>query len=128
VACGTGASALPAAQAVGATGNVIAVDLAENLLKLGRKKADVLGLKNIQFVAGDMTSLDYSNESFDAVICVFGIFFVYDMEGLVKELWRMVKQGGKLAITTWGPRLFAPLYDIWWQAVKETTTRPLFSL
>ena len=119
VACGSGASALPAAKAVGSNGSVIAVDLAENLLSLGRAKAATLGLHNVQFVYGDMTGLGYADESFDAVICVFGIFFVSDMEGLIKELWRMVKPKGKLAITTWGPDLFAPVYNVWREAVKK---------
>lgn len=119
VACGSGASALPAAKAVGADGCVIAVDLAENLLSLGREKAATLGLNNIHFVYGDMTETGYPDESFDAVICVFGIFFVPDMETLLKELWRMVKPGGKLAITTWGPDLFAPVYREWREAVKK---------
>ncbi len=119
VACGTGASALPAARAVGDNGHVTAADLAENLLKLGREKAAGSGLKNIEFIKGDMTSLGYPDEHFDAVICVFGIFFVPDMESLLKELWRMVKPGGKLAVTTWGPRIFAPVYDVWREAVKK---------
>jgi ubiquinone/menaquinone biosynthesis C-methylase UbiE len=119
VACGSGASALPAAIKVGPTGNVIAVDIAENLLKLGRSKAAKLELNNIQFLYGDMTELKYPDESFDVVICAFGIFFVSDMEGLLKELWRMVKPKGKLAITTWGPNLFAPLYDVWRKEIKK---------
>ena len=119
VACGSGASALPAAKAVGSNGSVIAVDLAENLLGLARVKAEMVGLHNIKFVYGDMTGLNYADESFDAVICVFGIFFVPDMEALIKELWRMVKPKGKLAITTWGPDLFAPVYNVWREAVKK---------
>ncbi|MEO5500981.1 MAG: class I SAM-dependent methyltransferase [Ginsengibacter sp.] len=119
VACGSGASAIPAAINVGTTGNVIGVDIAENLLKLGREKAKKLELENIQFLYGDMTELKYPDESFDVVICVFGIFFVPDMEGLLKELWRMVKPKGKLVITTWGPNLFAPLYDVWREQIKK---------
>lgn len=65
-----------------------------------------------------MTNLGYPDESFDAVVCVFGVFFVPDMEALVKELWRMVRPGGKLAVTTWGPHLFAPVYDVWREAIK----------
>src|SRR5262245_45731195 len=54
VACGTGASAIPAAERVGATGKVVAVDLAERLLELGRAKARRLQLTNIEFKTGDM--------------------------------------------------------------------------
>ena len=118
VACGTGASALPAAVAVGPTGRVIGVDLAKNLLSLARQKARGRGLANVEFRQADMTALRYPDGAFDAVICVFGIFFVKDMEGLTAELWRMVKPGGRLAITTWGPRLFAPMYEKWNEMVR----------
>jgi len=51
---------------------------------------------------------------FDAVVCVFAIFFVNDMESQIKKLWKFVKsKGGKLAITTWGPRMFEPAYSYW---------------
>ena len=50
---------------------------------------------------------------------VFSIFFVPDMEGLVRELWRMVRPGGKLAVTTWGPRIFEPAYSRWQSAIKQ---------
>lgn len=66
-----------------------------------------------------MTSLDFPDAHFDAVVCVFGIFFVPDMEAQVAELWRMVKPGGQLAITTWGPGIFAPAYETWLAAVRR---------
>lgn len=118
VACGTGASALPAAEIVGPTGRVIAIDLAERLLALGRAKAARRGLQNIEFRLGDMTDLGLPDDHFDAVVCVFGIFFVSDMAGQVAELWRMVRPGGRLALTTWGPRLLAPAYEVWRAAVR----------
>jgi len=118
VASGTGASALPAAEAAGPDGHVIAVDLAENMLERARAKAAARGLRNIEFRVGDMTDLGYPDGSFDAVVCVFGVFFVPDMKALVAELWRMVKPCGKLAITTWGPRIFEPMYGRWNEAVR----------
>ncbi len=118
VACGSGASALPAAEAVGSDGQVVAVDLAENMLQLGRANAAARGLNHIEFRLGDMTALGYPDGHFDAVICVFGVFFVPDMKALVAELWRMVKPFGKLAITTWGARIFEPMYCRWNEAVR----------
>jgi len=119
VCCGSGASALPAAQAVGPEGRVTAVDLAEELLKLGRAKAAAAGLDNVEFRRGDMTALGFPERHFDAVVCVFGIFFVPDMERQVAELWRMVRPGGALAITTWGPDMFAPGSAVWRDAVRR---------
>ncbi len=119
VCCGTGASALPAAQAVGPEGKVIAVDLAGDLLRLGEAKARKARLQCVGFRRGDMTSLGFPDRNFDAVVCVFGIFFVPDMETQVAELWRMVRPGGQLAITTWGARFWSPAYEIWFEAVRR---------
>lgn len=119
VGCGTGASALPAAEAVGANGSVIGVDLSARLLDRARVKAKARGVSNIEFRLADMTSLGYPNDHFDAVISVFSIFFVPDMESQVRELWRMVRPGGKLAVTTWGPRIFEPAYSRWQTAIRQ---------
>jgi ubiquinone/menaquinone biosynthesis C-methylase UbiE len=119
VCCGTGASALPAAEAVGPTGNVIGVDLAEELLALARTKAIQRRLANIEFEIGDMLSLRFPNETFDAVVCVFGIFFLPDMAMAARELCRCVRPGGQLAVTTWGPNLFEPANDAFWRAIKD---------
>jgi ubiquinone/menaquinone biosynthesis C-methylase UbiE len=118
VCCGSGASALPAAEIVGTDGSVVAIDLAEKLLELGRKKAVERGLSNIEFRGGDMLNLNFENE-FDAVVCVFGIFFVPDMESAVRELWRALEPGGKLAITTWGPRFFEPATTAFWNSIRD---------
>src|ERR1041385_2977294 len=79
VCCGSGASALPAAEAVGPEGNVIGVDLAKELLELARTKTSQRRLGNIEFEIVDMLSMRFPVKSFDAVVCVFGIFFVPNM-------------------------------------------------
>jgi len=119
VCCGTGASALPAAEAVGPTGKVIGVDLAKELLELARRKAVQQRLGNIEFEVGDMLSLRFPAESFDAVVCVFGIFFVPDMARAVSELWSRIRPGGQLAMTTWGPNFFQPGSDAFWRSIKD---------
>ena len=117
VACGTGASALPAAVRVGDTGSVIGVDLAEPPLLLARAKARAAGLDNVEFRVGDMEDTGFASRSFDAVVCVFGIFFVADMAAATAELWRLVRPGGRLAVTVWGPRIFEPATGAFWDAV-----------
>ena len=118
VCCGSGASALPAAEAVGPTGSVLGVDLAESLLELARSKAEERGLINVEFRKGDMLDLKLPESSFDAVVCVFGIFFVPDMHLAVHKLSRLVKPGGRLAITTWGPRFFEPANTAFWNSIR----------
>jgi ubiquinone/menaquinone biosynthesis C-methylase UbiE len=119
VCCGSGASAIPAAEKVGVDGSVLGVDLAENLLALARAKARHLALHNIEFRVGDMLDLRLPESHFDAVVCVFGIFFVPDMAAAVRALWRLVRPGGRLAITTWGPHFFEPVNSVFWNAIRE---------
>jgi SAM-dependent methyltransferase len=122
VGCGTGASAIPAAARVGPTGKVVGIDVAERLLEIARGKAAAKALNNVEFRVGDMRQTGYPDAHFDAVICVFAIFFAPDMEAQVRELWRMVRAGGQLAITTWGPRMFEPGSTGWRASV--TALRP----
>src|SRR6185295_12953786 len=82
-----------------------------------RQKALARGLQNIEFRVGDMLDLDIPDSELDVVVCVFGIFFVPDMPAAVHELWRLVRPGGKLAITTWGPRFFEPATTAFWNSV-----------
>ena len=119
VCSGSGASALPAAERVAPDGRVLAVDLAEGLLDLARAKAERRGLSNIEFRVGDFEELGLPDLSFDAVICVFGIFFVPNMSRGVRELWRMVRPGGQLAITTWGPNFCEPANTIFWDTIRK---------
>jgi len=119
VCCGSGASALAAAEAVGPAGSVMGIDLAENLLELARAKAARQGLSNVAFREGDMLDLRLPATHFDAVICVFGIFFVPDMAAAVRSLWHVLRSGGTLAVTTWGLRFFEPATDAFWNAVRD---------
>lgn len=116
--CGAGASAIPAARAVGATGRVLGIDLAVPLLDLAQATAAREGLSNIEFRHGDATQTGLPDGSFDAVVCVFGVFFAPDMTAFVREMWRLVRPGGVLAVTTWGPGLFEPANSCFWQSVR----------
>jgi ubiquinone/menaquinone biosynthesis C-methylase UbiE len=120
--CGTGASALPAAREVGAAGQVLGFDLAGPALELARAKAREQGLTNVEFRLADVEHTGLPDESFDAVVCVFGVFFLPDMAAAVAELWRLVRPGGVLAITIWGPGWLEPATEEFWTAVA--TERP----
>jgi ubiquinone/menaquinone biosynthesis C-methylase UbiE len=117
--CGTGASAIPAARAVGAAGHVLGIDVAGALLELARARAAHEGLASVEFRQGDATRTGLPDGSFDAVVCVFGVFFAPDMAAFAAEMWRQVRPGGVLAITTWGPGLFEPANSHFWECVRE---------
>lgn len=116
---GSGASAIPAAIRVGPHGRVVAIDLADNLLGLARTKAAKLGIDHLQCRHGDIQALEYPAGTFDAVIIVFGVFFLPDTVDGTAGLWRLVRPGGQMAVTTWGPRLFEPANAMFWDAVDR---------
>ena len=115
--CGAGASARAAARVAGPSGQVLALDLSPRLLELAARRAADEGLDNIEFRCADATSTGLPSESFDAVVCVFGVFFAADRHGFVAEMWRHLAPGGALAVTTWGPHLFEPGNSLFWQEV-----------
>lgn len=117
--CGAGGSAIAAAQAVGPEGTVVALDWSEGSIELARRRADERRLNNIQFQTADMRILSFGAGSFDAIVCAVGIFLAADMEAQLASFWRMLARGGVLAVTTWGPRLFAPMYRLWRDEVRR---------
>lgn len=117
--CGAGASAIPAARAVGSAGRVLGIDVAAPLLDMAGARAAEEGLAQAEFRQADATRTGLAGGSFDAVVCVFGVFFVPDMPEFVREMWRLVRPGGVLAVTTWGPGLFEPANSHFWRCVGE---------
>jgi SAM-dependent methyltransferase len=96
------------------------VDLAENLLALARRKAERAGLSLVlSTLCADVDTLDERDGQFDAVVCVFGVFFFPNMTAATARLWRLVAPGGRLAVTTWGPRLFEPANSVFWDEVSR---------
>jgi ubiquinone/menaquinone biosynthesis C-methylase UbiE len=112
VATGTGWAAIAAAAAVGPAGSVVGVDFAADMLDEARRKIDGLGLANIEFRLGDAQQLDFPDDSFDAVICAAGLFFVPDMARAVREWARVVKPGGQVAFTSFGEGMAQPLRSL----------------
>jgi SAM-dependent methyltransferase len=76
-------------------------------------------LTNVSFRECDATAAGLESGSFDAVVCAFGVFFAADMPAFVAEMWRLVRPGGTLAITTWGPDWCEPAASVFWESVRE---------
>lgn len=119
VCCGTGAAALPAAEAVGAEGFVLGLDLTPALLARAKSAARHRALEHLHFVCADVESATLPAAAFDAVICVFGIFFLPDMAAVLRRLWAWVRPGGVVAITTWGRAVMEPVTRIFWEEVRR---------
>lgn len=105
VCSGAGASALPAAAAVGPAGLVHAVDLADDLLEEGRLVASDRALHNLDFVRADATEWEppstVPDAGYDALACSYGVFFLPHVDQSVNRLVRLVRPGGKIGVTVW---------------------------
>ena len=99
VGCGTGNAALRAAQA---GGNVVGVDLTPELLETGRRLAAAAGVE-IEWRRGDAEDLPCPDAAFDVVLSTFGCMFAPRHAVAAGELARVLRPGGRLALTTWTP-------------------------
>jgi SAM-dependent methyltransferase len=99
--CGDGTTAVPAAQ-LGA--DVLGVDIASNLVAAGNERAETLGLSNLRFQEGDATDLkELDDEQFDLVVSIFGAMFAPKPFDVAKEMVRVTKPGGRIAMGNWIP-------------------------
>lgn len=115
--CGTGASALPAAERVGPAGHVLGVDLTPALVAQAQAAAAARGLGHAEFRIADASTLDLPSASLDAVVSVFGLFFLDDMAGTLRRAWSWLAPHGQLAVTVWGQVVLAPGEPYFWEAV-----------
>lgn len=101
IGSGTGHPALLAAQTVGTNGSVVGIDLAEHMLTVAERKAKRLGLQNVIFRVGDVTTLPFESASFDAVTSRFCLMFLPDIPKAAAEIARILKPGSWIAVAVW---------------------------
>jgi ubiquinone/menaquinone biosynthesis C-methylase UbiE len=100
VASGTGEPGLTIATMIKG-GKVIAVDLAEGMLDVANENADRRGIKNFETITCDVCDLPFPDNTFDAISCRFGFMFFPDMSLAAQEMVRVLKHGGRIAVTVW---------------------------
>ncbi len=99
VATGTGNGALVAA---GRGARVSGLDLTPKLLGIAAERAAAAGAE-IDFVEGDAEALPYDDDSFDAVISMFGVMFAPNQQQAADELVRVCRPGGRIGVAAWTP-------------------------
>ena len=109
--CGTGDLAIACARA---GGRVTGLDFSQPMLERARHKAPEL-----EWVEGDLLSLPFPDDSFDAATVGFGVRNVDDPAAAISELRRVLRPGGRLAILEiTRPRgVLAPFYRVWFDGV-----------
>ncbi|WP_119458965.1 methyltransferase domain-containing protein [Rhodospirillaceae bacterium SYSU D60014] len=105
VACGTGVLAREAARRAETDGSVTGLDRNEDMLVVARRVAP-----SIEWRLGRAELLPFADHTFDTVVSQFGLMFFEDRVAALREMWRVLRPGGRLAVAVWGPLDDTPGY------------------
>ena len=111
VCTGTGVVALAAAEKL-TQGKVTGIDLSSGMLEQAKNKAADMGLENTEFIQMDLDQLEFADSSFDVAASSFGLFFLEDMTRGLKNIARMVRPGGTVAISSFKEEAFSPMVQL----------------
>lgn len=78
--------------------HVTALDASEALVAIARERLPEADVRE-----GDLEALPFADASFDAVTAVNSVFYAADMAAAIRELSRVVRPGGRVVVTAWGP-------------------------
>ncbi len=95
---GTGKLAQELLPFVGPTGRVVGVDFSPAMLELARRREP-----HVEFRLGDVTRLSEADVSVDAVTIAFGLRNLVDRESALREMFRVLRPGGRLVILEFAP-------------------------
>lgn len=128
VACGTGLVTFEAARAVGPAGRVVGVDISGHMVDSAGRQAGDRAPVRVEFARMDAESLTFADASFDLVLCSLGLMYMPEPERALREMRRVLRPGGRVALAVWGDRSrcgWASLFEIV-QAEVASDVCPLF--
>jgi SAM-dependent methyltransferase len=103
LACGPGGLGLEAAERVGADGEVVVSDVAPQMTAIAAERARQRGLENVTTLELDLERIEQPDDSYDAVLCREGLMLVPEPQRAAAEIGRVLRPGGRAAISVWGP-------------------------
>ena len=125
LASGPGGTGLAAAAVVGPAGEVVITDVVPAMTAIAASRALARGLGNVQTRELDLHDIDEPAESFDVVLCREGLMFAPDPARATREIRRVLRPGGRTAISVWGPRARNPWLGLVLDAVSDQTGQPV---
>lgn len=128
ISCGTGLVTFPIAESVGSEGSVTGIDISEGMIEKAAEEAEKKGFSNVTFQQMDAEKLDLRDASFDIAINSLGLMYYPDPDRAIREMYSVVKPGGRAAALVWGRRSacgWAELFPIMDRRV-ESDVCPLF--
>ena len=114
IACGTGVLARQAVEAVGPAGSVTGYDLNDEMLAVARSQSG-----DVIWQQGPAEVLPFDDGSFDAVVSQFGLMFFEDQIAAVREMARVTRPGGRIAVAVWASLAETPAYQIVTDLLEE---------
>lgn len=105
VACGTGVLARAVLGKVAPAGSVVGLDPNEAMLAVAAQKS-----REIEWRQGVAESIPFADKSFDAVVSQFGLMFFWDPRGAIREMMRVLRPGGCVAVAVWDALDHTPAY------------------
>jgi len=114
IATGTGAVLLPAARLLASYGHVTGIDLSAGLLQEAELSVHQENLTNVTLRKMDAENLEFPDETFDCVTCAFSLYFFAQIEVVMREMYRVCKPGGRVAVTVFDQALppFDPIFPV----------------
>jgi ubiquinone/menaquinone biosynthesis C-methylase UbiE len=124
VAGGAGEPSLTISERVGSTGTVTCTDAVAEMVAAAEAEAQRRGLTNMTFRQCIADSLPFSNDTFDAVVSRLGIMFFPDPLAAVREMLRVTKAGGSLALAVWHKNELNPFTHIVTEVMSRYVDSP----
>jgi ubiquinone/menaquinone biosynthesis C-methylase UbiE len=102
LAAGTGDTGFEALALVGQHGRLICTDFSPSMLAAARRRGAELGVSNVEYRVIDAERIELDTDSVDSVLCRFGYMLMTDPAAALSETRRVLRPGGRLALTVWG--------------------------
>src|SRR6266567_304211 len=124
VATGIGEPAMTAARLVGPSGSVVAIDQAPQMLAVARERMQVAGIRTVEFVEGDAEAASLPLDSFNAVVCRWGLMFFHDPVGALARFRSSLVPGGWLVAAVWGEPSRVPMISLPFSVLSRELAQP----
>lgn len=125
LACGAGGTGIAAAGRVAPDGHVVLSDVVPEMTAIATARAAAAGAGNVSARELDLDDIDEPDGAYDVVLCREGLMFALDPARAAREIHRVMRPGGRVAIAVWGPRERNPWLGLVLDAVSAQTGRPV---
>jgi ubiquinone/menaquinone biosynthesis C-methylase UbiE len=99
---GTGETGFEAAAMLGDGGRLVSTDFSREMVEVARRRGSELGLRNVDYRVIDAERIELDSGSVDGVLCQSTYMLVADPAAALAETRRVLRPGGRLALSVWG--------------------------